>query len=226
LIAATGSVVIKATRGHLGRDVARLDSLASSLGGYVSGASLSEAGSNQGGTVVLAVPASAFASAVARVEAIGPVRAISRSESDVTPQVVDLAARLKALEDARARLETFLARAASVSDLLAVESQVENVQTSIEQIEGQQRTLVSQVAYSRLTVVLQVAGSTRPAKPALANSFASAWDRSTSGFLDGVRELVAASGPLLFGLLAMIVALLLALGLWRLFWPAFRRRSV
>ena len=55
-------------------------------------------------------------------------------------------------------------RPRSVSDLLAVENQVENVQTSIEQIEGQQRTLASEVAYSRLTVVLQVPGrrSRRP----------------------------------------------------------------
>ncbi|HXZ83793.1 MAG TPA: DUF4349 domain-containing protein [Acidimicrobiales bacterium] len=221
-IIATGTLRLEVTRAALGRDVAQLDALAARFGGYVSAANIAESGTHPGGTIVIAVPAASFSLLIAKAEAIGRVRSLSTTKTDVTAQVVDLGARLTALVDERNQLEVLLGRAGKVSDLLAVENEIEYVQSQIEQIQGEQRTLAAQVSYSSLTVDLAV-----PRPPHVSsspNGFSHAWHQAVSGFVNGVKALVAHLGDLLFGVLAFLVAALLVFGLWRGVWPRVRRR--
>jgi hypothetical protein len=221
-IIATGTLRLEITRAALSRDVARLDALAAAFGGYVSAANIAESGSRPGGTIAVAVPAPSFSAFVAKAEAIGKVRSLSTTKTDVTAQVVDLGARLTALVDERNQLEVLLGRAGKVSDLLAVENEIEYVQSQIEQIQGEQRTIAAQVSYSSLRVDLAVPGSSHATSSP--NGFGHAWHQAVSGFVSGVKAFVAHLGDLLFGVLSFIVAALIVFGLWRAVWPRVRRR--
>ncbi|MFZ0059997.1 MAG: DUF4349 domain-containing protein [Acidimicrobiales bacterium] len=220
-IIAKGTLRLEITRAALRRDVARLEALAAAFGGYVSAADVAETGPHPGGAIVVSVPAGSFSALIARAEGIAKVKSLSTSDTDVTAQVVDLGARLTALVDERNQLEVLLSRAGRVSDLLAVENQIEYVQSQIEQIQGEQRTIAAQVDYSSLTVDLVVS---RPHVSSSPNGFGHAWHEAISGFVNGVKALIAHLGDLLFGVLSFVVAALIVFGLWRGVWPRIRRR--
>ena len=221
-IIATGTLRLRTTRAALRRDVARLTALAGEFGGYVSAADLAETGSHPGGTIVVKVPAGSFSAFIAKAEGIAKVRSLSTSDTDVTAQVVDLGARLTALVDERGQLEVLLGRAGKISDLLSVENEIEYVQSQIEQIQGEQRTLAAQVDYSALTVSLAVPRPPHVSGPS--SGFGHAWHEAVAGFVNGVKALVSVLGDLLFAVLSFIVVALILFGLWRSVWPRVRRR--
>ena len=223
-IIATGTLRLGVTPAQLKRSVAALEGLAGSFGGYVGHASIAETGKHLGGSIVIEVPAKSFSSLVTKARHAGSVRSLSTADQDVTSQIVDLGARLTALKDERAQLEVLLGKAAKVSDLLAVEGQIEFVQSEIEQLQGEQRVLAQQVSFSALTVDLVV---TRPHHPlASTTGFDHAWHVALTGFVNGVKAFVAHLGDIAFGALAVIVSLLVLLVLWRRVWPLVRRRLV
>jgi hypothetical protein len=221
-IIAKGTLRLRTTRAALRRDVARLTALAAEFGGYVSAADLAETGSHPGGTIVVKVPAGSFSAFIAKAEGIAKVRSLTTSDTDVTAQVVDLGARLTALVDERGQLEVLLGRAGKISDLLSVENEVEYVQSQIEQIQGEQRTLAAQVDYSALTVSLAVPRPPHVSGPS--TGFGHAWHEAVAGFVNGVKALVSVLGDLLFAVLSFIVVALIVYGLWRSVWPRVRRR--
>ncbi|MGA9076753.1 MAG: DUF4349 domain-containing protein [Acidimicrobiales bacterium] len=221
-IIATGTLKLRLSRARLRGDVARLEALAASFGGYVSAADIVETGSRPGGTIVVKVPAGSFSAFITKAEKIARVRSLTTSDTDVTGKVVDLGAQLTALVDERSQLEVLLGRAGKISELLSVENEIENVQSQIQQIQGEQRTIATQVDYSALTVDLFVPKS--PHVSSSPNGFGHAVHEAVSSFVNGVKALVAHLGDLLFGVLSFVVVALIVLGLWRRIWPWVRRR--
>jgi hypothetical protein len=223
-IIATGTLHLSVRAAGLSATVDNLESLAARFGGYVGLSNVIESGRNLGGTLVLDVPASSFQSLIDRARHAGTVRSLTTSDQDVTSQVVDLGARLTALEDERAQLEVLLSKSAKVSDLLQVENQIEFVQSQIEQIQGQQRVLSQQVAFSALTVHVAVPAVAH--HKATSTGFAHAWHVAVSSFVGAVKAFVSVLGDIAFAMLAAIAALVLAFVTWRKGWPALRRRFV
>ncbi len=221
-IIATGKLRLDITRAALRRDVELLDAFASRFGGYVSAAHLAESGPHPGGTIVVAVPARSFSPFIAHAEGVGRVRNLAITDTDVTAQVVDLGARLTALVDERSQLEVILGRSGKISDLLSVENEIESVQSEIEQIQGEQRTIATQVSYSSLTVDLVIPQPPHVSGPS--NGFGHAWHEAVSGFVSGVKALVAHLGDVVFGVLLLIIVSLIVFGLWRSAWTWVRRR--
>lgn len=223
-IVATGSLHLSVRASDLSSAVGRLESLAATFGGYVGRSDVVESGRHLGGTLVLDVPAASFPSLVGRARSAGAVRSLTTSDEDVTGEVVDLGARLTALEDERGQLEVLLAKSAKVSDLLQVEDQIELVQSEIEQIQGEQRVLAQQVAFSALTVHLAVPAVAHHA--AAVTGFSHAWHVAVSSFVDAVKDLVSVLGDIAFAILAALAALGLVYVSWRKGWPILRRRFV
>ena len=221
-IIATGTLKLRLSRARLRGDVTRLEALAASVGGYVSAADIVETGSRPGGTIVVKVPAGSFSSFITKAEKIARVRSLTTSDTDATGEVVDLGAQLTALVDERSQLEVLLGRAGKISELLSVENEIENVQSQIQQIQGEQRTIATQVDYSALTVDLFVPKAAHVSSSP--NGFGHAVHEAVSSFVNGVKALVAHLGDLLFGVLSLVVAALIVLGLWRRVWPWVRRR--
>jgi hypothetical protein len=148
------------------------------------------------------------------------VSSVTSTSTDVTGQYVDLQARISALQASRQQYLTILSKAETIGDILAVQSQLDTIQSEIEQLQGQLNVLDSQTAYGTLTVSLSGSGHRPVPPPPPRSGLSSAWHDSVGGFVAGVEWLIRMAGPTLFVLL-MVAALTIAA---RWAWRFSRRR--
>ncbi len=106
----------------------------------------------QGGRLVLRVPAARFREAMSAIESLGIVAERDIKAEDVTEQFVDLEARLKNARAVAERLRELLAKAKDVKEALEVEQALTRLGEEIERMEGRLRFLKSRVAYSTIVV--------------------------------------------------------------------------
>ncbi|MCA1824231.1 MAG: DUF4349 domain-containing protein [Mycobacteriales bacterium] len=219
----TGDVSIQVERGQFDRAVRQLTSLATAQRGYVASSKLTQTGTTPRGSVVLRVPADNFERTIVDARGLGKVLSQNSSSSDVTAEYVDLTTRLRTMVASRERYVTLLSRARTIGEILSVQSRIDSLQVDIEQLQGRQKLLDDQTAYSVLTVNVAERGAASvfsPPKPRseLRQAFHDAGER----FTDGVDWLIAASGTVLF-LLLLAAGAAVALRITRHFW---RRRLV
>jgi hypothetical protein len=101
--------------------------------------------------VVLRVPTERADEAVDALAALGETVSRSRSTDDVTEQVVDVQSRIETQRAAIARLQELLASATTVSDVLAVETQLTTRVAELESLEARQQQLTDLAALATLT---------------------------------------------------------------------------
>ncbi len=140
----------------------QLTDFATTDGGFVS-STQSHIGSKathtySSGTIVLQVPERNFTMLVNQVRHAGVASSVSTSATDVTGQYVDLQARIRALQVSRAQYLTIMTRTNSIGGILAVQNQLNTIQSQIEQLQGQLGLLNSETTYATLTVSLSQAG--------------------------------------------------------------------
>ena len=128
------------------------------LGGYV--ADSSEQVHSRGnrtwttGKVVLRVPKENFSALLSQAKGAGVVQEASTNQQDVTDKLVDIDARLSNLRAQRDRLRDLYEQANDTEDVLAVQERLSEVQSEIERLEAQRKSLKQQVAYSTITVTM------------------------------------------------------------------------
>jgi hypothetical protein len=144
--------------------------------------------------ITLRVPADKLAAAEKEAATLGRVLSQTASESDVTQQHVDMAARLKNLRAEEARLRAFLRRATKVSEMLSIEKQLSRVRGDIESMQAQLTFLERQAALATLTITLNEPGS-------LVSPAAGGW-----GFSAAVRDGVRAAAEVTRGLITFVLA--------------------
>lgn len=123
-----------------------------SFGGYVASSFNHE--TNAAFTV--RIPAVHFDAAMAAAGNLGRVRSRNVSTQDVSEQFYDLQTRLDTRKILRDRLQSYLAQAANMEDLLGIERELNSTLTEIESMEGRMRRLSNQIDYSTITVDLQL----------------------------------------------------------------------
>jgi hypothetical protein len=101
--------------------------------------------------VVLRVPVDRYTDAVAELEALGQTVSRARSSDDVTEQVVDVESRIETQRAAIDRLQQLLATATTVSDVLAVESQLTTRVAELESLEARQEQLATLTSLATVT---------------------------------------------------------------------------
>jgi hypothetical protein len=157
--------------------------------------------SSAAGTIVLEVPQSTFTLLVAQVQGVGHATTVNTSSDNVTTQYVDLQSRITALNVSLHQYIAIMTRATTITAILAVQSQINNIQNQIQQNEGQLKTLNDLTTYSDLTVYLSATGHHSAAGPR--TGFNKAWHDGVSGFVAGFQWLIRLAGPLLFALLML-----------------------
>lgn len=100
------------------------------------------------------IPAAGLDAFIAEVSRLGTVDSLNISAQDVTAQVVDLDARIKALQTSIDRLTELLAEAQRIEDLLAIETQLATRQAELDSLTAQRTYLAEQVALSTITMTL------------------------------------------------------------------------
>lgn len=174
---------------------------------------------NQSVTVVARVPSSAFAATLEQIRGVGD-RVVQEkiSGQDVSEEYLDVQARLRNKKALEGQFLDIMKQARKVEDALEVQSQLADVRTDIERLEGRRRFLDNQSALSTITTTLQMP------QPIIATS--------TSGFGATVKRafgdsIDVAASILLFVIQAVIVlipvAFFFGLPAWIL-WRSLRRR--
>lgn len=102
--------------------------------------------------LVLRVPADRYEQAVDELEAIGETVSRNRNAQDVTDQVVDVETRIETQEASIDRLQTLLADATEISDILAIETELTRRIAELESLKARQQQLSSQTQLATITV--------------------------------------------------------------------------
>jgi hypothetical protein len=198
----TGQLDLQVPKGEVSHTLDRLTGLATLMHGYVANSRTSEGGFAPSGQVTMRIPVANFEGTISRARTYGSkVLALETAGQDVTNKYVDLAARIKALKATRATFLDLLAKATTIGETLSVQQHVTDVQTQIEQLQGQLRVLANRSSLSTLTVtvdqkVVPVAATTHHQ-----SGISKAFDRSVDRFVNGIEAIVAALGPILLALL-------------------------
>ena len=209
----TGELDLQVSKGQVSATLGRLSDIARLQRGYVSDSSTQEAGPAPSGEVTIRVPVDRFEQAVHDARTIAGTKVLSLQTSgvDVTSKYVDLQARIKSLQATRATFLTILAKATTIGETLAVQQRVTDVQTEIEQLQGQLRVLGSTTSMSTLTVTVdQKTAVIRPARAHHDNGFVKAVKLSVSRFVRGIEAIVGIIGPVVLVLLIIVLGWLAA----------------
>lgn len=137
----------------------KLTTIVKNQGGYVSGSYRYTDTSAPYFTVTFRVPAASFDAAVLALRAEGTVLSEQISTYEVTMQLVDLEARLRNLRASETALLELMARATTVSDVLAVQTQLTAIRSDIESYDAQRAALADQVAMTTIAVTISPTGS-------------------------------------------------------------------
>ena len=168
------------------------------------------------GVISFMVPAAKFDETIDLVTKLGKVQNEHISGSDVSAQYVDLQARLANEEAQRDAMLALLGKAQSVSDIIAVQTQLSQITQLIEELKGQISYIDHNTAYSAISVQITEAGAPAPTTTSTDSwGLASALSDAAHNFVTTINYLITGVGA--------IGPLLVLLGLGYLVWR--RRRA-
>jgi hypothetical protein len=195
-VVSTGSVSLHSD--DVARDRASVLRVVAGAGGVV--ADEQSTGDDDGGlswsSLTLRVPSARFDDTMTRLAGLGTVVEQSRSAEDVTTQVIDNDARVRAQERSVRRIEALLTEAERLGDVIAIESDLARRQADLDSLKSQQAYLADQTSLSTITVSLD-----QPPKRATP-------DEEPDGFLAGLTAGWGALGTSTVVLLTSVGAVL------------------
>ena len=159
LIVRNGQVVLEVS--DIDKAVSSAQTAISGLGGYVSDSTRSGIDQYVTASVTYRLPVAHWDEALKAIHAVGSkVLSEQTGSSDVTAQAVDLDARIANLKTTETALQAIMTRATVITDVIAVETQLSQVQGEIESLTAQTNRLKDQAAMSTLTVSFQLPSAT------------------------------------------------------------------
>lgn len=129
-----------------------VQSWATSLGGYV-------ANSSESGTwlsISVRIPSDNFDEAMSSLGKFGRTLSRSVNSKDVTEQFYDLETRIKTKEVMLERLNGYLANAKDISDMIKIESKLNDVTSDLESMKGRMKRLSSQIDFATIEISAQL----------------------------------------------------------------------
>lgn len=178
-----------------------LDKLVDTYGGTVSDekTTASDEGEVRLSRVELRIPSEEFDAAMTGIAGLGDVTESTRKAEDVTGEVIDTQARIRAQEQSLERIEVLFGRAQDIGDIVAIEAQLSRRQAELDSLKGQLAYLQDQATLSTITVYLEQTPE-KAAPPAK--------EPDELAFVGGLKDGWAALGVLGAGLATVAGALL------------------
>ena len=212
-IVRTANVNLEVGDGRLNTTINQAtDVVRKAKGIYVGSSTTVPSGEPASGQVTFRVPVDAFESVLRELKGLGTYRGEESSTEDVTNQYIDLNAQLAAWRAQERVYLRLLDRARSVTDVIAVQNQLQQVQSNIERLQGQVNYLEDQSSFSTIVLHVSEPGAAGPAAPP-SGRLARAWATAVNGLgvmaaavLVGVvwlTPLVVVAGLVLLGLRAL-----------------------
>jgi hypothetical protein len=148
--------------------VSAIQKMAEAMGGFVVSSNMYETYGNNGqkvpqAQVTVRVPQEKLNQALDQIKAgVVDVQSESQSGQDVTDQYVDLQSRLKAKLAAEEQLTKIMQDARRTEDVLAVYSQLQQIQSDIEVLRGQIKYTEQSAALSAINVTIVAEETVKP----------------------------------------------------------------
>ena len=179
-IVRTANVDLEVGQGELNKVVNQAtDVVVRAKGIYVGSSTAVPAGQPASGQVTFRVPVDAFEPVLRQLKGLGTYRGEESSTDDVTTQYVDLTGQLASWRAQERVYLRLLDRAKSVTDVIAVQNQLQQVQSNIERLTGQLKHLEDQSSFSTIVLRLTEPGAGGPAVPQ--GRLARAWATAVNG---------------------------------------------
>jgi hypothetical protein len=179
-IVRTANLDLEVGEGELNKVVNQAtDVVVRAKGIYVGSSTAVPAGEPASGQVTFRVPVDAFEPVLRQLKGLGTYRGEESSTDDVTTQYVDLTGQLTAWRAQERVYLRLLDRARSVTDVIAVQNQLQQVQSNIERLQGQLKHLEDQSSFSTIVLRLTEPGAGGPAAPQ--GRLARAWATAVNG---------------------------------------------
>ena len=103
-------------------------------------------------SATIKVPSQNFDLAMNNVGVIGKVKSRSQNASDVTETYYDLESRIESKKILKDKLENYLKQASSISELMEIERELNNVISELEAMQGRMKRLSNQIDYSTINI--------------------------------------------------------------------------
>ncbi|WP_435771618.1 DUF4349 domain-containing protein [Nocardioides sp. SYSU DS0651] len=169
--------------------------------------------------MVLRVPSAEFSATTDALEEVGTLERSTTGSEDVTTEVLDVAARIRAQEKSVRRVEALLARADTLSEIITIEADLAERQADLDSLKSRQKWLEDQTSLSTITVHLHRTGDDETDDEDGADGFLGGLETGWDSFVAGLAVAATAVGFLLPWVLALAV-----LGAPLLLWWRSRRR--
>jgi hypothetical protein len=196
------------------KQLAAVRTLVQLQGGFISG---TDAQANpvtndqiRSGVITFMVPANKFDDTITQLTGMGKLQNEHISGNDVSAQYVDLQARLANQEAQRNAMLALLKRAQSISDIIAVQTQIGQITGQIEQLKGQILYIDQNTTYSTITVNLLEAGAPVQSTKSDSWGFVASLSDAAHNFVTTVNYVITGLGA--------IGPILVLLGLGYLLW--------
>jgi hypothetical protein len=165
-IVRTATVDLEVGTGTLDQTIDRATQVVTRAEGTYVGSSTSVPGQGPAsGEVTFRVPVGAFEAVLRELKGLGTYRGERSSTEDVTTRYVDLRAQLTAWRAQERVYLRLLGRARSIGDVIAVQNQLQQVQSNIERLQGQVNHLEDQSSFSTIMLNLTEPGAGAAARP-------------------------------------------------------------
>jgi hypothetical protein len=170
--------------GNVSSAAAQAAQIAEGAGGYVSSETVSvnpDHPSEATASIQLKIPVASYSGTVSQLASrLGTQLSLQQQAQDVTQQVADVNSQVTSDQAAIAQLRALLSHAGSVGDLLSVQNQINEEESSLESMQAQQRALSHETSYATVTLTL-LGPKAKPvvhrqkAPPTLAGGFGAGW---------------------------------------------------
>lgn len=145
----TADVQIEVT--DVTESIAKVTDITKKQGGYVERTTHRKDGA---ASLTIRLPAALLKTTITHLEALGTVTHQSVSAEDVTEKFVDIDARLKNKIALRDRLKQLLDKATAVKDILSIETELNRVQSDIDSMTAQMKSLKGRADFASLDLTL------------------------------------------------------------------------
>jgi hypothetical protein len=179
-IVRTANVDLEVGKGTLDDTIDRATDVVTRAEGTYVGSSTSVPGDGPAsGQVTFRVPVDAFEAILRELKGLGTYRGEQSSTEDVTTRYIDLRGQLTAWRAQERVYLRLLGRARSIGDVIAVQNQLQQVQSNIERLQGQVNHLEDQSSFSTIVLNLSEPGAGGVAQPR--SRLERAWATAVSG---------------------------------------------
>jgi hypothetical protein len=202
--------------GNVGAQADRARLIATDVGGSVDGDDRTS-GMNATATLTLRVPPQSLGDVLSRLALLGKEQSRHQSSRDVTTEVADVDSRVRSATSAIAQLRALYDKATRVSDIITIETELNQRETDLESLQAQQRALAGQVSMATVTLYLVT--------PAPVAHHHKSHGGIVGGFTNGWHAFTRAAVALVTGVGAALPFLVLLALAWAVWLGVRRRRS-